>query len=191
MAKRAGRKRKTEITLPTTVHDRRSTDLLRNADVGAIEVEDPWEKHGAKIVTLRNLRDDPLGRLHHRKYIDEAQYQAGRRFQADWEKAERGPRAIDPSKEAVDGGLMPDPIDEGQTKALVSLNGVLRVLGADGSAIVHEILVHARTLEKVAEGRKLAGKTWEEYFGRRFRGCLDEMAVYYGLAMKKKSHTMA
>lgn len=189
MAKRAGRKRKTEVTLPA-VHDRRSTDLLRNADVGAIEVEDPYEA-GAKIVTLRSLRDDPLARLHSRKYIDEAQFHAGRNFQSDWEKAERGPRAIDPSKEAVDGGLMPDPIDERQTKALVRLNGVMKVLGADGSAIVHAILVGGQTLEKVAEGRNLAGKTWTEYFGRRFRGCLDEMAVYYGLAMKKKVHTNA
>ena len=52
-------------------------------------VDDPYEP-GAKIVTLRNLRDDPLGRLHDRNQIDEAQFQAGRRFQADWERAEKG-----------------------------------------------------------------------------------------------------
>ena len=67
---------------------------------------------GAKIVTPGNLRDDLLGRLHDRKQIDEAQFQAGRRFQADW-GAQRRACAIDPSKEAVDGGLVPDPIDEG------------------------------------------------------------------------------
>lgn len=185
MAKRAGRKRKTEITLPM-IHDRRSTDLLRNADVGAIEVEDPYED-GGKIVTLRNLRDDPLARLHHRKHIDEAQYQAGREFQRDWERAERGPRAIDPSKEAVDGGLMPDPIDEGQTKALVRLNSVLRTLGVDGSALIHDVLVYGRTMEQIARARDLAGQKWTEYFGKRFRECLDCMAVCYGLAMKPKN----
>jgi len=161
----------------------------RNADVGAIEVEDPYEA-GGKIVTLRNLRDDPLGRLHDRHQIDEAQYMAGREFQADWERAEKGPQAIDPSKEAVDGGTMPDPIDEGQTKALVRINGVLRQLGADGSAIVHDVLVHGLTMEKIANKRELGGKTWVEYFGKRFRECLDSMAVYYGLAMPKKIHTM-
>ncbi len=96
----------------------------------------------------------------------------------------------DPSKEAVDGGTMPDPIDEGQTKALVRINGVLRQLGADGSAIVHDVLVHGLTMEKIANKRELGGKTWVEYFGRRFRECLDSMAVYYGLAMPKKIHTM-
>lgn len=182
---RQGRRRKAAITLPT-VHDRRSTDAPTSASVGAIEVDDPYEA-GSKIVTLRNLRDDPLGRLHDRKQIDDAQFQAGRRFQADWEKAEKGPRAIDPGKEAVDGGCMPDPIDEGQTKALVRINGVFRKLGADGSAIVNDILVHGMTMERVANRRDLAGKTWLEYFGRRFRECLDCMAEYYGLAMPKKN----
>lgn len=185
MAKRAGRKRNNVVTLPM-IHDRRSTDLLRNADVGAIEVEDPYEA-GGKIVALRNLRDDPLARLHDRRQIDEAQFQAGRQFQNDWERAERGPRAIDPSKEAVDGGLMPDPIDEGQTKALVRVNGVLKDLGLDGSALVHDVLVYARTMEQIARARDLAGQKWVEYFGKRFRECLDCMAEYYGLAMKPKN----
>jgi hypothetical protein len=37
-----------------------------------------------------------------------------RAFQFDWETAERGARAIDPTKEAVDGGQMPEPITDGQ-----------------------------------------------------------------------------
>jgi len=184
---RQGRKRKTPVTLPT-VHDRRSTDAPGSATVAPIEVDDPYEA-GSKIVTLRNLRDDPLARLHDRKQIDEAQFQAGRQFQRDWERAEKGPCAIDPSKEAVDGGLVPDPIDEGQTKALVRINGVLRQLGADGSAVVNDVLVHGLTMERIAERRGLGGKSWVEYFGKRFRECLDSMAVYYGLAMPKKVGT--
>lgn len=184
---RSGRKRKTTVTLPT-VHDRKTTDAPTSAYVAAVEVDDPYET-GGKIVTLRNLRDDPLGRLHDRKQIDEAQYLAGREFQADWERAEKGPQAIDPSKEAVDGGTMPDPIDEGQTKALVRINGVLRQLGADGSAIVHDVLVHGLTMDRIADRRGFGGKSWVEYFGKRFRECLDSMAIYYGLAMPKKVGT--
>ena len=180
---RAGRKRKATVTLPP-VHDRKTTDAPTSAHVAAVEVDDPYEA-GGKIVTLRNLRDDPLGRLHDRHQIDEAQYLAGRAFQRDWERAEKGPQAIDPSKEAVDGGCMPDPIDEGQTKALVRINGVMRELGADGSSLVHDVLVHALTMERVTSKRGLSGVRWSDYFGKRFRECLDSMAVYYGLAMKK------
>lgn len=184
---RQGRKRKTPVTLPT-VHDRKTTDAPTSAHVAAVEVDDPYEA-GSKIVTLRNLRDDPLGRLHDRHQIDEAQYLAGREFQRDWERAEKGPQAIDPSKEAVDGGCMPDPIDEGQTKALVRINGVLRQLGADGSAIVRDVLVHGLSMERVANRRDLGGERWIKYFGQRFRECLDCMAEYYGLAMRKKIPT--
>src|SRR6202051_3627747 len=99
---------------PVRVHDRRSQDLPRNAEVAAVEVDDPLAlEPGEKIVTLRSIRNDPLGRLHSHRQIDEAQYQGGRAFQDDWEQAERGPRAVDPTREYVDGGQMGRPIDAG------------------------------------------------------------------------------
>src|SRR5258705_11251100 len=90
---------------PAKIHDRRSRDLPRNAEVAAIEVDDPFGlEPGEKIVTLRSIRNDPLARLHTHRQIDEAQYQGGRAFQSDWEKAERGPQAVDPTRDYVDGG---------------------------------------------------------------------------------------
>ena len=124
------------------VHDRRSTDLPRNAEVAAVEVDDPLAlEPGEKIVTLRSLRNDPLGKLHSHRQIDEAQYQGGRAFQDDWEKAERGPQAVDPTREYVDGGRAREPITERQRKAVLRLNRAERELGADGSALVHEVLI--------------------------------------------------
>ena len=79
-------------------------------------------------------------RMHSHRHIDEAQYQGGRAFQADWEKAERGPQAVDPTREYVDGGEMREPITEGQRKAVLRLNRAERELGADGSALVHDVL---------------------------------------------------
>ena len=74
-------------------------------EVVTVEVDDPLAlEPGDKIVALRSIRNDPLGRLHSHRQIDEAQYQGGRAFQNDWEKAERGPRAVDPTREYVDGG---------------------------------------------------------------------------------------
>ena len=50
---------------PARVHDRRSRDLPRNTEVAAVEVDDPLAlEPGEKIVALRSIRNDLLGRLH-------------------------------------------------------------------------------------------------------------------------------
>ena len=78
-------------------HDRRSRDLPLNAEVAPIEVDDPLAlEAGEKIVALRSIRNDPLARLHSHHQIDDAQYRGGRAFQHDWDRAERGPQAVDP-----------------------------------------------------------------------------------------------
>lgn len=165
------------------VHDRRAQDLLRNAQVGTLEIDDPMAlEPGDKIVAIRSTRNDPLAKLHDRRQIDEAQYLGGRAFQEDFETAERGPQAIDPSKEFVDGGRMPEPITEGQRKAVLRLNRAERELGADGSALAHSVLISGLTVSQVARSRGLVGERWEKYFGLRFRECLDRLAVVYGFA---------
>jgi hypothetical protein len=168
---------------PAKVHDRRSRDLLRNAEVAATEVDDPLAlEPGEKIVTLRSIRNDPLARLHTHRLIDEAQYQGGRAFQDDWEKAERGPQAVDPTREYVDGGRTREPITEGQRKAVLRLNRAERELGAVGAALVHEVLILGMTMEQVGQRRGLRGQRWIDYFARRFRECLDRLALIYGFA---------
>jgi hypothetical protein len=134
---------------------------------------------------MRNVRDDPLGRMHDRKQIDEAQYQGGRAFQNDFETAERGPRAVDPSKEFVDGGLTPEPITEGQRKAVLRLNRVERELGQSGASIIHDVLIRGFSLLQVGERRQMTKEIELKYLGRRFRECLDCLALVYGFAMPK------
>ncbi|WP_213769936.1 hypothetical protein [Bradyrhizobium sp. dw_78] len=171
---------------PAKAHDRRSRDLPRNAEVASVEVDDPLGlEPGDKIVALRSLRNDPLGKLHARRQIDEAQYQGGRSFQNDWERAERGPQAVDPSREYVDGGQFREPITEGQRKAVLRLNRTERELGADGSALVHEVLILGLTMEQISRQRGLSGQRWLDYFARRFRECLDRLALIYGFATEK------
>src|SRR5437868_12796068 len=168
---------------PAKGHDRRSHDLPRNAEVAAIEVDDPLGlEPGDKIVTLRSIRNDPLARLHSHRQIDEAQYQSGRAFQDDWERAERGPRAVDPTREYVDGGQAREPITEGQRRAVLRLNRAERELGADGSALVHDILIHGMTMDQIGQRRGLTTQRWKDYFARRFCECLDRLALIYGFA---------
>ena len=171
----------------STAHDRRSQDLPRNARVATVEVDDPLAlEPGEKIVVLRSIRNDPLARLHSHHQIDEAQYRGGRAFQDDWEKAERGPRAIDPTREYVDGGQAREPITERQRRAVLRLNRIERELGADGIVLVHEVLVLGLTMEQVGQRRGLRGQRWKDYFARRFQECLDRLALIYGFATAKR-----
>src|SRR5579863_7874925 len=180
---RAKRKRPYQFA---TAHDRRSRDLPHNAEVATIEVDDPLAlEPGDRIVTLRSVRNDPLARLHSHRQIDEAQYRGGRAFQDDWEKAERGPRALDPSREYVDGGQFREPVTERQRKAVLRLNRIERELGTDGIMLVHEVLVLGMTMEQIGQRRGVRGQRWMDYFAKRFRECLDRLALIYGFANEK------
>jgi hypothetical protein len=166
---------------PAKVVDRRATELGKGADVYFVEVDDPYEA-GAKILSARSRRDDPLAGMHARRTIDEAQYWGGRAFQADFEAAERGPRAIDPGKEFVDGGLTPEPITEAQQRAAVQLARVYRELGPDGSALMHDVLIHAQNYKQIAAARGFSGERWEKFFGMSVHMHLHTLAWVYGFA---------
>ena len=169
------------------IHDRRSRDLPHNAEVAPIEVDDPMAlEPGDKIVALRSIRNDPLARLHSHRQIDEAQYRSGRAFQNDWERAERGPQAVDPTREYVDGVRTREPITEGQRRVVLRLNRAERELGADGSALIHDVLIKGMTMAQVGQRRSLRSARWNDYFSRRFRECLDRLALLYGFATEKR-----
>src|SRR5262249_52721831 len=121
---------------PSNAHDRRAQDLPLNAEVTPVEIDDPLAlEPGEKIIAPRSTRGDPLAKLHTHRQIDEAQYRGGRAFQNDWERAERGPRAINPTRERVDGGQAREPITEAQRRAVVRLNRIEHELGSDGTTL--------------------------------------------------------
>jgi hypothetical protein len=177
------RAKRTKPRKVSQVHDRRAQDLPRNAEVAIVEIDNPLGlEPGEKIVAIRSIRNDPLARLHSHRQIDEAQYRGGRAFQDDWEKAERGPRAVDPTREYVDGGQAREPITERQRRAVLRLNRIEHELGADGVVLVHEVLVLGLSMEQVGQRRGLRGQRWMDYFSKRFRECLDRLAQIYGFA---------
>jgi hypothetical protein len=167
------------------IYDRRSREVPFNAEVAAVEVDNPLALDpGEKIVAIRSVRGDPLGRLHAHHQIDEAQYRGGRAFQNDWETAERGPQAVDPTREYVDGARSREPVTESQRQAVLRLNRVERELGTDGAALVHDVLVLGLTMDQIGERRAVRTQRWNDYFARRFRECLDRLAQVYGFAME-------
>lgn len=167
----------------TGLHDRRPRDLPFNAELAEVEVDNPLALDpDEKIVAMRSIRNDPLGRLHSHHQIDEAQYRGGRAYQSDWERAERGPQAMDPTREYVDGTRSREPVTESQRQAVLRLNLVERELGTDGAALVHDVLVLGLTMDQIGERRAVRTQRWNDYFARRFRECLDRLALVYGFA---------
>ena len=81
---------------------------------------------------------------------------------------------------------MREPITERQRKAVLRLNRVERELGADGSALVHDVLVSGLTMAEVGQRRSLRTQRWADYFARRFRECLDRLALIYGFATESR-----
>ena len=49
---------------------------------------------------------------------------------------------------------MREPITERQRKAVLRLNRAERELGADGSALVHEVLILGMTMEQIGQRRR-------------------------------------
>lgn len=170
-----------------TVHDRRSHDLLRNAQVAVDEVDDPYEA-GGKIVVLRSTRHDPLMDRKNRKYIDQAQFVAGRHFEMAFEHSEIGSvRAIDPSKEAVDGGRLPEMVTDAQRKGWQDLTAAKGELGPWGYDLVCDVLGRKLSINQAAMKRNMNRELDRKYMGRRFDECLQSLAYRYGYAMRDRT----
>ena len=168
-------------------HDRRAGTPAINAEVASIVVDDPYATEpGETIVVTRQLRGDPLARLHSHRQIDEAQYFAGRAYQRDWEVAERGTRAIDPTREAVDHSPVIDPLTEKQIGARARLADARVALGQKMYATVQAVLINGATIEALARDNGRGGESWFKYYGRFFREALDVLAVEYNLAGRNK-----
>ncbi len=167
------------------VHDRRATDLLRNAQVSPIEVDDPLEIGGTLIV-MRSTRNDPLAGLHARKSIDEAQYQGGRAFQHDFECIQAGPQAVDASQPYVDRSFRHRSMSDAFSGALARLKVADRALGQLGASLSRDVLIHGMSIQQVGVARGTGGEIELKYLGRRFRECLDCLALVYGFAMEKR-----
>lgn len=167
------------------IHDRRSANLPINSIVAAAVVDDPYSDRGEKIQVIRSVRDDPLAGMHARGQIDDAQLAAGRLWQRHHEMSEIGPiQAVDPGKEAVDGGKMREPITDRQREAFKALVEARGALTAAEWSLVSDVLGKRVGIRQAAEARGLWTKYGWEKVGREFRASLDALAVLWGLAGK-------
>jgi hypothetical protein len=159
--------------LKNIIHDRTSHDLLRNAQVAPVEVDDPYEE-GGKIVVLRSTRNDPLADMKSKRQIDQCDYVAGRHWQAAWESAEiGGVRAIAPTREAVDGGSLPELLTDTQRRAVQDLKAAREALGREGHLLVCDVLGADLSITQTTCSRGLSSEADRRYTGKRFRECLS------------------
>lgn len=179
-----GNPKTSRVRTDVPVHDRRSSDVPAAIMVGTITVDDPYDQGGGKIQVYRTLREDPLAAMHNAGQVDDAMFMAGRHWQRAYELAEiGGASAIDPTKEAVDGGLVPEPFTDAQRKAVATLMGAKDKLGHYGDMLVRDILGERMTVKIAAARRGFTSELAAKYVGRRFRECLETLAEYFGYAM--------
>ncbi len=165
--------------------DRKASDLLRNAQVALDEVDDPLS-HGEKIVVLRSTRHDPLFDMKSKKQIDQSEFVAGRHWQAAWENSELGAvRAIDFTREAVDGGSLPEMLTDIQRRAMQDIKAARNALGTEGNQIIVDILGTGWSVKQAALNRGKFSDDDRRYIGRRFRECLATLAIRFGYSSAK------
>lgn len=141
-----------------------------------------------KRESIRSLRDDILAQMHSRNQIDDAMFHAGRK----WEEYHEGTAigavsAIDPTKEAVDGGRLPELVNERIVKAFKELRRADAELGFQGRTMIRYVLGKSTTdgghsIQRYGMSLGMTTQREFDYLGRRFRECLETLAKLWGYA---------
>ena len=139
------------------------------------------------MTVIRALRDDPVGRMHSRRQIDEAQYSAARAFQQAADQATLGAvKSIDWTKTRVTGGLPPDPLTPSRQKAMkwlrVAEEAVARRYGLEGLGLTRAVLCDRQSVEQTARLRGATNDREIWFWGSLFRRCLNALAVAFGFS---------
>jgi len=168
------------------VHDRRARDLPWNASIAIVTVPDPYNERD-RITATQSLRDDPLARMKARGQIEQSEMEAGRHWQRAYERVEvGGATAIDPTRECVDGGRIPEPFTDEQKRAADDLNrarkAVVRELGIMGERVIRAVLAEHMTVKEIAEAMGFTDQASHKFYGRTFREGLRTLAVVFGYA---------
>jgi hypothetical protein len=177
---RFARAGKPKVSEPTP-HDRRATDLLRNAQVAVAVVPDPYGEPGEMIATVRDIRDDILARMFSAHEIDQSCFDAGRLYQKHAEHAQIGSvQAMDPGKVKVDGGGWGDVLSNAQINAVRALDGARDRLTPAGDDLMRAVLVGRAAFSRLAATTREA-----TYLKVRFKYGLEILASLWGCTNRR------
>ena len=138
-----------------------------------------------RITVIRRL--DALARLHHRRQIDDAQYEAAKAFQRAIDRATLGVvHSADWGRPRVSGGMPRDPLTEAQKKAMKLVRHaelqLMRRHGSDGLAITRTVLAEGQSVEQASRLRGATSQRDVQVWTRLFRHCLDTLAAVFGFS---------
>jgi uncharacterized protein (DUF2342 family) len=96
-------------------------------------------------------------------------------------------KAIDPTKEAVDGGQLPESLSEPQRRAMARLTEAARIMGQFAESVVRGVLRSNVTPSQLAIARGFATRREQLQYGWIFRRALEELAMMYGYVTKVRA----
>lgn len=134
-----------------------------------------------RIIVKRATRDDPLGSMRAHGTIDELQFLAGREWQMLYERASiSSVRAMDPSKDIVDGGAPPSFGSDGQRIAMNRIVKTSAALGTFGTQLVILVLADGLRIDQAAAVLSTTRGQNERAIGVMFRMALDALVIEFG-----------
>lgn len=160
-------------------------DMPKGSHVAPMEVDDPNSPPGQidKIVVMRTIRDDPLGEMHAAKRIDDAEFLAGRKWQADYERVCLGSlRGVNLANDPVQGGGAPDAFSLVRAQAAQRLKEAASELGREGNIVIHDILADGLSILGVCRKRGNASGYQQSVVSTLFHKSLGILVVFYELA---------
>jgi hypothetical protein len=170
------------------LHVEAALEPVRHRDGTLSEGAPAWmPPERPKSTVIVNLREDPIGRMHARRQVDEAQYSAARAYQQLYDRATIGALSpADPSRIRVDGGKAPDPISVARMAAATRLRSVEGTLkdwhGHAGLSLTRCVLTGGKSVEKTARDFGASSSRETRFWGLLFRKCLDVLARALGFA---------
>jgi hypothetical protein len=170
------------------LHVEAELEPVRHRDGSLSEGAPAWTPpERPRSTVIVNLREDPIGRMHARRQVDEAQYSAARAYQRLYDCATIGNLSpADPSRIRVDGGKAPDPISAARMAAATRLRSVERTLsdwhGHAGLSLTRCVLTGGKSVDKTARDFGASSEREARFWGLLFRKCLDVLAKTLGFA---------
>lgn len=149
-------------------------------------IDDPLEA-GIRMTAKVNVRECAIAHMVSRGRLNLSQEAAGERFRKLWEAAAIGrSRAIDPGKEAVDGGTVGDPMTDDMVKAARELDRALKSVGMIASSILISVVGEGKRIEDAAadwsrQGGVLVGRRAEGYITGTMVDALNALVGHWRL----------